>query len=160
MVAVIVLVISSSLFALSIKNLEWDSVSIKSISESNVINSQTIFYYRIICALVVWSLNSYLFFDPKGLVITLMGRDGQMKTLKLLGIQRFTMFTVWCWTAQGFYFVMASICSALSIWHISVRDIVTNVNYSPIVEDLLVKGTWVLFEVLIHFVLYHMLFYI
>lgn len=146
-VALLAVVISSSLLTLSVKNLEWDSVSIKSISESNVVSSPTILYYRILCALVVWTLNAYLFFDPKGLVISLMGRDGQMKTLKLVGIQRFTMFTVWCWTAQGYYFVMASICSILSIWNLSVRDVISIANYSPIVEDLLVKATWVLFEV-------------
>jgi hypothetical protein len=67
-------------------------------------------------AAVGWFAIQHIVFDNKGLKITVMDSKGELKPLSLIGLQRLTTFTVWCWVLLSSYFAIASICSTMVLF--------------------------------------------
>lgn len=82
-----------------------------------------------------WSVIYGIVFDKKGLKITVMDSKGEQKPLSLIGMQRLTTFTVWCWVLLSSYFALASACS------------VTALFLGRPVPDLLARAACVVYEV-------------
>jgi hypothetical protein len=128
----------ASLYTLCSHDLEWDKLSVSDIGASKVVANDTLLKFRILCAVVIWSLNAYLLLDREGLAMLFKDRDGRNKVIKLIGLPRFSMCTLWCWTLEGLYFVLAAVCSYLTV----------NGSILPSYYQLLLaRISWVLFEV-------------
>jgi hypothetical protein len=134
----VVSVVVASLYIILYCDLEWNKFSLRDIGESQLIGKDALFAYRVCCSIIVWSLSTYLFVDKVGLEITLKDRAGQNKLIKLVGPHRFTMFTLWCWTLEGVYFLCATLWS-----YIAAPTFALPMYY----QQLLARITWVLFEV-------------
>jgi hypothetical protein len=112
---VAVVLVACIYFVTTSNDLEWDKVHIKDVGTSSTITQKHLLVFRVCCAAVIWSLNLHLLTDSEGLSITLNDRTGKQKKMQLARLDRFTMFTVWCWTLEGVYFLLTSLVSYLTV---------------------------------------------
>jgi hypothetical protein len=73
-------------------------------------------FVRCIFAFIGWYAIQHIVFDKKGLKITVMDSKGELKPLFLIGMQRLTTFTVWCWVLLSSYFAIAALCSIMVLF--------------------------------------------
>ena len=136
---------ASSLYLIYTMNMNWSSCQLFSINESiqnTLINeSPYICLFRIFAALIHWVSMLYILFDRDGLKINVLMRNGSLKLLHLKHIERFTPFTVWCWSVQGFYFGIVSLLSLIRIYYSSI--LATNIS----ANGYLCSFLWILFEI-------------
>lgn len=111
--ALVVFVIGASLYVVvnHSQEMNWAAIDMVTLGSSHYIDSYTFGLLRLFFSLSVLAVNLVLYFDSAGLTLTLMTRDGKQKIFRLFGLERFTMFTVWCWTLEGIYFALAAYCS-------------------------------------------------
>lgn len=67
----------------------------------------------------------------------------QSRAISLMGLTRFTTFTVWCWTLMGVYFLMAT---GLSIVRVFVVGGEEHLHDNKSVPELALIVAWVLYE--------------
>jgi hypothetical protein len=133
-VVVLSLFLSSLYFIFSI-DLELSSVTPYDIVTSSITNIQILLGYRIFCLHVVMITLYIVLTDPIGLVITVPGRGGVLKTVKLHGLERLSTFTVWSWTLIGIYFALTSYCGIMSL--------IGKENNIPLI---LLQLSWIIYE--------------
>jgi hypothetical protein len=113
--AVVLSLLLSSIYFISSTNLELLSVTPYDIVTSHVTNIQILLGFRIFCLHVVMVTLYVVLTDPIGLVITVPGRGGVLKTVTLHGFERLSTFTVWSWTLIGIYFGLTSYCGIMNL---------------------------------------------
>lgn len=95
-------VLMMSLLIFATQDMEWERVQLHTIGDSRLsyISPLVLGLFRLFCALVVWGSLLYITFTRSPLFLTVMLRNGETKIVSLLHTQRYSMFTVWCWTLQ------------------------------------------------------------
>lgn len=95
-------IVLSSIIIFTTQNLEWSEASLFAMSESRltIVSPLALGLFRVICILVIWGALLYITFTKKPLFLTVALRSGKKKMVSLLHTQRYSMFTVWCWTIQ------------------------------------------------------------
>lgn len=95
-----VLILSMLIFVT--QDLEWGRVELHTIGESRLsyISPLTMGIFRLFCAAVVWCSLLFITLTRTPLFLTVMLRNGETKMVSLIHTQRYSMFTVWCWTLQ------------------------------------------------------------
>lgn len=84
-----------------------------SASTYSLVSPLTLFIIRCIFSCIIWSSCIFLLFDPVGLHIVVEIRN-KVIPIHLKHGQRFTVYTVWCWTIMGVYYSMA-ILNSISV---------------------------------------------
>lgn len=114
-VSTVVLVVVVSCM-LMIYNLDWSHIDIVEITDVNshmrLINSFELGLIRFVFFATILISCIIVVVEPKGLNIQIFHRGATHK-FNLRGFERYTMFTVWCWVAQGIYFGLAAYISLL-----------------------------------------------
>jgi hypothetical protein len=123
-------------------SMQWTSVNGYHIAASStMLSSKILFALRLLAIVCHWWSILYIYLDRNGLNVTVLTREGTKKPLHLLHLERFSMFTVWCWTIQGIYFLLAGIHSYHYLYNQTSTIPLTLDPTSP-----LSIVTWVLFE--------------
>lgn len=133
-----VLFIVTVAYILTAADLGFTTLELTDITTSEFVSSNVLLLIRFIFALVINGSLFHIVTDKNALEITVSLSTGGLKTVKLLGFDRLSTFTLWCWTLQGVYFTLACCCS-LSLSPSSLS--------SSFPETLLLNVTWVLFEI-------------
>ena len=107
---VLLTVAGTSLYILFTTDLHWEMYSLKSIIECKEIfnmNANTLYFFRL-CnfSLMMYTVYSQLS-DKEGIHLKIV-QHGKLRTERIIGAQRFTMFTVWSWNLQLVYFGLSS----------------------------------------------------
>lgn len=128
----LVCILGACTYGFNTLDLNFDSVGIADIlqSSSSYLSVDGFGMLRILCGSVIWLTCLHLLVDPTGLTIQVLDTSsakGKKKSsavqkasgrkfskLHLVGIERFTPFTLWCWSLQGWYFGITSIVFVLS----------------------------------------------
>lgn len=121
--------------------MEWGRVSIVELGHSYnpFVPLWAIFVVRCLIAAFIWAIIFYIVLEPKGIKIT-ADVQGVKQIFILRYAERLTMFTVWAWVLQGFYFVLAAVGSFAAI---NINDI----NMSESWVTTVPRAGWVLYEV-------------
>lgn len=134
-------VIVSSIYYLIIFSSSSLTATQYEIGTSAYLSQQSLLLIRLCFGIVVWSTCLFLYLDKVGLHVSVLTRD-VVYEMHLKHGHRFTPFTVWCWTLQGFYFLGAIICTA------SISELSTSTsNFHYVVSTSICKLTHILFEV-------------
>jgi hypothetical protein len=99
-------------------DMEWASMPISVLISSqfpHLIPVSALAIFRLFCAVVIWSSLIYIVVDREGLEITFLGKNKTKRTVRLFGFSRLTMFTVWSWILQGFYFAFTAVSAFASL---------------------------------------------
>lgn len=141
-ILLILVVIVISIILLLKYDLNTNELDINMVTHSNssYLTPTHMFISRVIMFFIIsWSC-LYIYFDRKGLDISLFTR-GKVHDITLKHEGRFTAFTVWCWTLQGVYFFFAIISS--------INHILVEYHQKPIFEmhNEILFITWVIFEI-------------
>jgi hypothetical protein len=99
-------------------DMEWASMPISVLISSqfpHLIPVSALAIFRLFCAVIIWSSLVYIVFDREGLEITFLGKNKTKRTVRLFGLSRLTMFTVWSWILQGFYFAFTALSAFASL---------------------------------------------
>jgi len=116
------------IWSLGSDNAKEQQQSLEYYATSTFVPPMALLAFRVICALIIWSLNAFLLFDSGGLKLDVQMRDGSNKKVLLRHGERFTPFTVWCWVCQGLYFGLAVF---LSLSHEGYVDLKQYTNLLP-----------------------------
>jgi hypothetical protein len=107
----IILVSFMSFYTIFYQDMQWDKIYLDDIinvnSQITGIDSQGLGLMRLFFYLIIFTTCIVLIKDPEGLRINIY-QNSKIVQLHLLRWDRFTMFTVWCWVLQGFYFGLSS----------------------------------------------------
>lgn len=120
---------------MSVTDLEFQQVHLDDVSTSDVLKTQYLLCLRTLFFIVIFLSTTYIVLDKRGLEITVSLSNGESKMVTLQHYQRMYTFTVWCWIAQGMYFIASATCSVMSLWDASA------------VSPFLIGSTVVLFEI-------------
>jgi hypothetical protein len=116
--SLILTIIAASVYTLNSpfapKNV-WNYSSFHSIVESDVLSQESLLQMRLMFGIIIWASCTYVFLDPGGLKITVKDRHGDIKSLHIFGLERFSAFTVWCWSLQGLYFLLTAFATCCTI---------------------------------------------
>ena len=107
----IMLVSFMSFYTIFYQDMQWDKIYLDDIinvnSQITGIDFQGLGLMRLFFFLIILTSCIVLIKDPEGLRINIY-QNSKIVQLHLLRWDRFTMFTVWCWVLQGFYFGLSS----------------------------------------------------
>jgi hypothetical protein len=83
------------------QNLEWDKADLAHVAASRVTSLSTfhLAMFRLLCALLIWGSLACVAFTRTPLYLT-VNRKGIKEMVALVHLERFSMFTVWCWTLK------------------------------------------------------------
>jgi hypothetical protein len=81
----------------------------QSINESLYLELEQFLMLRIAMGMLIWGTCLYIFFERVGLHLDVATRDGRIKHIVLIGWERFTPFTVWCWSLLGIYHFLVTL---------------------------------------------------
>jgi hypothetical protein len=137
---VTLLYIIVALYIIFTKDMQWGRVGLIELGQTYNpwIPLPVLFALRCSIAVFIWGIIFYLVSEPKGIAITAEVQG--VKTIVLLRyFERLTMFTVWAWVLQGFYFVLAALGSYLAM---NINSVV-NLHHFKDIPSI----AWVLYEV-------------
>ena len=118
----------------------WPDQNILRPSSSSKLNSLQLLWFRLFSGVVIWFSCAYIYLDRDGLTLDVATRDKLIKRMVLHGFERFSPFTVWCWSLLGLYFFMVSVAGIADIMNNEILLAIT--SSSPYV-----RMCTVLFEV-------------
>ena len=118
----------------------WPEQNILRPSSSSKLNSLQLLWFRLLAGTVTWFSCAYIYLDRDGLTLDVATRDRKIKRMVLKGFERFSPFTVWCWSLLGLYFFMVSVAGIAEFMH---NDMLLAITTSA----LYVQACTVLFEV-------------
>jgi hypothetical protein len=155
-VAVLVVTVTGlAVFSIITNNMEWSITdgNLGTVAHSDYLDLPYFFSLRLLFGFIVWSTTTYTIINRDPLNVTVMTRDGQLKTVALRHFQRLTTFTVWCWVIQGVYFFLVSLASFSAILKSqpsyipsTLRDIASPIH--QITESILFNRTaWIIYEI-------------
>jgi hypothetical protein len=153
-------IVGACTYGFNTLDLNFDQIGIDDIlqSSSSYLSVDTFGLIRIICGSVIWLTCLHILVDPTGLTIQVLdtstssgkgkkkGSSTVQKTsgrkffkLHLVGIERFTPFTLWCWSLQGWYFGITTIVFVLSKYDPSLLQ-----HWSM---PYIARSLWVMYEI-------------
>ena len=100
----------ASLYALLTLDLQWEMYDLKSIilcNESYNIDARILHYFRLCNFMLMLYTVYHQLCDKEGIYLKILQR-GKLRSERIRGMQRFTMFTVWSWNLQLLYFGLSS----------------------------------------------------
>jgi len=113
---------------------QWDLVGFSDLIDSNCpnfVNSDLLFGLRVVYLAIIAYTIVFMLVDKEGLKLQLVNPADKLLDVHLFGIQRFSAFTVWSWTLQGFYFLLVTF--------FTVAD-----KYAPALKTFLAPHQWLL----------------
>ena len=100
----------ASLYGLLSLDLQWEMYDLKSIilcNESYNIDARILHYFRLCNFMLMLYTVYHQLCDKEGINLKILQR-GKLRSERIRGMQRFTMFTVWSWNLQLLYFGLSS----------------------------------------------------
>ena len=111
----------------------WPRQSIILPSSASKLNSSQLLCFRLLAGSVIWFSCAYIYLDKDGLTLDVATRDKLIKRMVLHGMERFSPFTVWCWSLLGFYFFLVSVAGVADIMNNDILlAVTTSSTYSGI----------------------------
>ena len=144
--AIVLLFTSVAVYLCSEWDLKLGTIALEDVYSSDVISTRWLLVWRLFAGCIIWSSLIHIFFDPVGLRLKLLsGQDDELVDVHLVGIWRFSPFTVWCWTLQGSYFAVTSICGLAHefVPHVFQRDLFFMHRHA----NEIASTAWVMFEI-------------
>lgn len=132
--------IIASICTLYFQDLHLERVGIVELGQtySEWVSIDLLFGIRLFCTLIIWGTVVIVVADPKGLSIV-SDVNGVRSVFSIKHFERLTMFTMWAWLLQGFYFILATYGTYIA------RNI--NEYGSEAVPSWVPSLAWILFEV-------------
>jgi hypothetical protein len=125
-------------------NMEWNTMSMNLLTTTQfpkIITSEMLLVFRLFCAGCVWCSVGTIIADRIGLDADIQLSNNKKMRVLLVGIERCTMFTVWSWILQGFYFTFSAACTFATIYQSSFPSLYLFCNSH------LAWLSWILFEI-------------
>lgn len=107
-VILVVTIVCGSLFCLQCIP-EEELWPMQSINQSKYIGPFPLLLLRILMGFLIWGTCLFILVERTGLQLDVALRDGRVKHVVLIGLERFTPFTVWCWSLLGIYHVLVTL---------------------------------------------------
>jgi hypothetical protein len=115
------------------------SITLSNVANSNKASTELLFTFRFLSAVIIWYVTIFMaVIDENGIVI----KDGK-KSATLLGLNRLSTFTCWCWMLLGVYF---SCAAYLSFNAQKGSSSVQNNGENIVMSPFLIVATNILFE--------------
>lgn len=150
----LIVIAGFSVFVLHANDLNFDSINqdqlastrwktaSQFLTEKNKSAAISMLVLRTLMSLVIWSVICYLLIDAEGLRFTMITREGKKQIIHTKHFERFTMFTVWCWSLHGIYFALSAFTSCCTVFSIDIR-VLLGVHLGRVI----IIAAWVLFEI-------------
>jgi hypothetical protein len=108
--ATLVVLVTIGAYILQRLDLKWDLVNadLLSASSSSYVTDKQLLIIRLVYLSIILYSVLFSLFDKKGNVLRVETPEKEIKKVHLIGVQRFSAFTAWCWSLQCLYFLLTS----------------------------------------------------
>lgn len=135
-------ILAICLFLLSQWDLGYNTVYAIDVVSSTIVPKHVLFTLRCLMGITAWRAMYFIATDTKGFTVYILMQDDTIKKLLIKHLERFTVFTVWCWSIIGVYFFLV-LCVTVQHFRFSSSPLYE----TSIVSPLLLQFTWIVFEV-------------
>ena len=98
------LVVMLTILAFLTQDFEWERVSMNMVADSSIadVSAWHMAIFRTLAALVIWGALIFITLRRTPLYLTVV-KHGKKELVALIHFERYSMFTVWCWTLKVLY---------------------------------------------------------
>jgi hypothetical protein len=99
-------------------DMQWDKVNLEEVISSHQLTNVQLLCFRLIVTSIIGYTITNMLTDKKGLHLRLVNPKDELLNVHLIGIQRFSPFTCWCWSLQMLYFTLTSLLGLMKQFEI------------------------------------------